>query len=103
MLGNADKRIDVDNLDYTPDNFERLKREYDRLRMNNAQQLIVMKMRTTQGFVELHWFQMPHHRTAIEAFNMLNDMYFDYYGENRFSTYNTFVKCRDNYLKKRKS
>jgi hypothetical protein len=41
------------------------------------------------------------HRTNLECFHYLNQIYFSLFGEEKYSTYNSFQNSYNNYLKSR--
>lgn len=45
---------------------------------------------TLEGFCRLYFGELPNHVTRVEAFNAVNDRYFDLIGDYRYSDYNTF-------------
>lgn len=66
---------------------EWLKEELIRVREENQ---MMKTLGTNQGFFRYYFEQLKHHRTQIECFNMVNDRYFDFFGEYRYSCYNSF-------------
>lgn len=63
--------------------------------------LFLKKAATTQGFFELYFNALPHHRTQVECFNALNDRFFDLTGEYKFSDYHSFANIWRYHKKKR--
>ena len=94
--------LDFENMPFNEGNWEQLKKELARLRLNNEQQQIAIQLNSIQNFVMMHYAALPTARNMLEAFNELNDLYFDYYGEYRFSNYQKFCDARSNYLKRNK-
>ena len=93
--------LDFDELPFSKGNWERLIAEYKRLKMNNEEQQIAIRLNKISEFVMMHYQLLPTTRTSIEAFNKLNDLYFDYYGTYRFSCYQSFCQNRKIYLRKK--
>lgn len=93
--------LDFDELALNSANWDRLKKELDRLRLNNEEQLLAIRLNNIGDFVLLHYAALPTSRSCIEAFNRLNDLYFNYYGEYRYSSYQKFCRARSEYFKKR--
>lgn len=77
---------------------EKLIQQIHELTRQNA---IMRQLATPKGFYD-YWFKnLPNYNTRIECFNAVNDLYFSYFGEYRYSTYNSF-QCwsRDNKRRK---
>jgi hypothetical protein len=51
---------------------------------------LLKQLGTTAGFYEYYFKNIKHHRTNVECFNAVNDLYFDLFGEYRFSSFNAF-------------
>lgn len=51
---------------------------------------ITLGGRSPFGFFQYYFYELPHHRTKIEAFNHVNELYFDLFGEYRYEDYNSF-------------
>lgn len=47
---------------------------------------------TINGFYQAYYKLLPKTKTYVEAFNQLNDEYFELFGVYRYSSYNTFRK-----------
>jgi hypothetical protein len=47
---------------------------------------------TTAGFYKAYYDLLPKTKTYVDAFNQLNDEYFELFGVYRYSSYNTFRK-----------
>lgn len=56
-----------------------------------AENELMRKLATASGFYEYFFSQLPHHETLTDCFNMVNDKYFDFFGEYRYSSYNSFA------------
>ncbi len=99
MSGSSDDGLNIESLSFSDRNFELLKKEYKRLKMNNSEQMIAIKLNSVANFVSLFYAEITVCPTKTEAFNKLNDLYFDYYGEYRFLHYQNFLKAMNKYLK----
>lgn len=55
-----------------------------------AENLLMRTLGTNQGFFQHYFEQLRNHRTQIECFNSVNEQYFDFFGEYRYSCYNSF-------------
>lgn len=58
-----------------------------------AQNKIMRQLATTTGFYEYYFKQLKHHRTNFDCFNYVNDLYFNIFGEYRYSSYNSFINA----------
>lgn len=56
--------------------------------------------RTPYGFYQYYFNELPFHRTNLECFNHVNDIYFELYGEYRYESYNSFRIQYNQHLKK---
>lgn len=57
------------------------------------------KLGTRQGFFQYYFEQLPKHRTNVECFNQVNDLYMDLFGEERYSDFNSFRHQANHYNK----
>lgn len=64
-----------------------LKEELARMQAENQ---LMRELGTNEGFFKHYFENLPKHRTQIECFNMINDQYFEFFGEFRYSCYNSF-------------
>lgn len=55
--------------------------------------------RTPLGFYRYYFDELPHHNTKIEAFNHVNQLYFDLYGEYRYEDHISFRIVYNRHLK----
>ena len=55
---------------------------------------LMRQLGTATGFYEYYFKQLKYHRTNIECFNTVNDLYFDLYGEYRYSSYYSFARTK---------
>lgn len=73
--------------------------------MNNQEQIeslqqenkLMKKIATTQGFYQYFFSQLKNHRTANECFNNVNDIYFDFFGEYKYSSWFSFRSNKNYY------
>lgn len=69
---------------------------------------LMRSLATRSGFFK-HYFKelgrkennTPVHRTNVECFNHVNDTYFELFGEEKYSNYNSFRRSYDNYINPR--
>lgn len=61
---------------------------------------IIKRIATSAGFYEYYFEQLKHHKTEIECFDAINDLYFEYFGEYKYSSYNSFRKLKNKHLRK---
>ena len=62
--------------------------------------IIICKIATPAGFYQYYFDQLKHHKTEVDCFNTVNDLYFKYFGEYKYSSYNSFRKLKNKHLKK---
>lgn len=60
------------------------------------------KLGTRQGFFQFYFEQLPQHRTNVECFNAVNELYFEFFGEWRYTDYNSFRKQANHYNNNRR-
>lgn len=58
------------------------------------------KMATTKGFYDAYFKALQFERTNTDAFNKINDEYFDLFGIYRYSSYDVFRNSTKNLLRK---
>lgn len=61
---------------------------------------IICKIATSSGFYQYYFDQLKFHKTNVECFETINDLYFKYFGEYKYSSYNSFRTLRNKHLKK---
>ena len=61
---------------------------------------IIRKIATVTGFYEYYFQQLKNHKTEIECFEAVNDLYFEYFSEFKYSSYDSFRKVKNKYLKR---
>jgi len=69
------------------------KHELDQLAQEEkyrAQVDLMRQLYSASGFFKFYFAQLPKHRTQIEAFNAVNELHMDLFGEYRYSDYNSF-------------
>ncbi|WP_196895832.1 hypothetical protein [Aureivirga marina] len=66
-----------------------------------AEHELLKKLATAKGFYDEFFRIIKFHRNYIEAFNYLNDKYFDLVGEYKYSSYNSFRTVRDRISKRK--
>lgn len=58
------------------------------------QNQLLKQLGTTIGFYEYYVENIPSYRTYIECFNAVNDLYFDLFGEYRYSCWHSFKQSK---------
>lgn len=58
--------------------------------------------RSPYGFFQYYFAELPHHATQTDAFNHVNTLYFELFGEYRYEDYNTFRNIYSRHLKNKK-
>jgi hypothetical protein len=71
--------------------------EIEKLKKENE---LMRKLSTVDGFFIYYFSQCPVHKTNIEAFNAVNQKYFDLFGEFRYSDIDSFKKMIRYHTKK---
>ena len=61
---------------------------------------LLRKLGTRQGFFQYYFERLPKHRTQAECFHEVNGLYFDLFGEERYTDFDSFRKMRNQYLKR---
>lgn len=51
---------------------------------------IICKISTSIGFYEFYFENLKNHKTEIECFNEVNNIYFKYFGVVKYENYQTF-------------
>ena len=74
-----------------------LAKELDKLKQEN---LLMKKIATTNGFYQYYFEQLKSHKTNIDCFNYINELYYNYFKEYKYSCYNSFKNQIKKYLKK---
>lgn len=64
-----------------------IQQQLDELQEQNR---LMRQLATPVGFYQYFFKQLPQHRTQVECFNTVNDLYFDLFGEYRYSSYHSF-------------
>lgn len=65
-----------------------------------AENVIICKIATSAGFYQYYFEELKYYKTEVECFNTVNDLYFKYFGEYKYSSYNSFRKLKNKHLKK---
>lgn len=67
-----------------------------------AQNELMRKLSTRDGFYSQYFEEIPRSRTNEEAFNKVNDLYRELFGEDRYSDFDSFKKVTRRYFNKNK-
>lgn len=51
---------------------------------------LMRKLATSSGFFEYYFSILKKHKTQCDCFHVVNDLYFDFFGEYKYSCYNSF-------------
>lgn len=54
--------------------------------------IVIRKIATAKGFYDYYFAIIPEFSTRIEAFNYVNELYFELFGEYKYSSYQNFLK-----------
>lgn len=73
-------------------------------KLNELQQKVahMRELGSTAGFFQAYFRMLKDTQTAVEAFNAVNDAYFEYWGEYRYSCWKSFRGAKNEYIKKTK-
>jgi hypothetical protein len=52
-----------------------------------------------EGFTEAFWEQQSNFKRGEDAFDFVNQQYKDVFGEIKYKSYESFIVCRNRYLK----
>lgn len=74
------------------------KKELDQLLHENK---IMRQISCTKGFFNYYFTECKNHTTNHAAFDAVNDLYFELFGETRYRDYNTFKNALSNRRKKK--
>lgn len=61
---------------------------------------LMKKIATTDGFYRYYFSLLPIFNTNIEAFNQVNEMYYNFFKEYKYSSYDSFRRQIKIYIKK---
>lgn len=78
------------------DEKQKLLTELEALRRKNAE---MRQLATANGFREFYFNQLPYFKSNTEAFNHVNNLYLEYFGEYRYSSHDTFRKLLHRFCK----
>ena len=62
----------------------------------------ISKLITTTGFITEYYKQLNGCKTNAEAYQKVEEIYFKYFGKNKYSNFESFRQVRDYRLKKKK-
>jgi hypothetical protein len=74
-------------------------KQIEELQLQNK---LMRQLATTNGFFQYYFSQLKYHRTNIECFNAVNDLYLDFFGEERYSSYKSFQVLQSRYYTHKK-
>lgn len=58
---------------------------------NQQEQIEIMKkLGTASGFYNYYFNQLPNFKSTSDCFNYVNKLYYQFFGEFRYSSFNTF-------------
>lgn len=75
----------------------KLREEIQKLK---SERTIILKIGTTEGFYKYYFEKLNEFKTNVYCFNYVNDLYQKYFGEPKYSSYNSFRNQRDKSIKK---
>lgn len=67
-----------------------LKAAIEQLEKTEKEKQLMRQLVKPDGFFDYYFKQLKHYTTNIDCFNAVNDMYFDFFGEYRYSSYKSF-------------
>ncbi|RZJ33733.1 MAG: hypothetical protein EOO51_12640 [Flavobacterium sp.] len=73
-----------------------------RLEKLEKQNQLMRQLSTRDGFYAKYFEEIPKAKTNEEAFNTLNDLYFELFGEYRYSDFDSFKTVTNRNYKKNK-
>lgn len=75
---------------------EQLQQQNDRMRVQNER---MRQLGRREGFIKIWFTMLEDAKTYEEAFNILNEEYFEYFGEYKYTDYNSFRVIKNRYTK----
>ena len=69
----------------------------DKLKNENE---IIKRIATSAGFYQYYFENLKHYKTEIDCFEKINDLYYEFFGEHKFSSYDSFRKQKNKYITK---
>lgn len=76
---------------------EKLREEIQKLK---AERVIILQIATTEGFYKHYFEKLKHYKTNLDCFNYVNDLFFKYFGEYKYSGYDSFKQKIKIHIKK---
>lgn len=70
------------------------------LKRVQAENLQMQKLATVTGYFDIYFANLKHFKTNTETFHYVNDLYFNFFGEYRYSSYTSFQNCLKKHYKK---
>lgn len=67
-----------------------------------AQNALMLQFSTTSGFYEMYFKELKTAKSNIEAFNNVNEKYYELFNKYRYSDWNSFKKMTNYYNNKSK-
>ena len=52
---------------------------------------LMRKLATSEGFFQYYFSILKNFKTQTECFHVVNDLYYDFFGEYRYSSYTSFT------------
>jgi hypothetical protein len=62
----------------------------------------ILALSSFEGFNDCFEQQLKYHNTMPEAFLAVSNIYFKYYGKERYSSYESFKQVRNRHIKQNK-
>ena len=76
----------------TENELKEMQRQIREYRAMNGDYDMMRKLYKTEGFLHEYFERLKSSRTQLEAFNQVNDLYFELFGEFRYSSYHSFIQ-----------
>lgn len=61
---------------------------------------LMRKLATTEGFYQYYFSQLPFFSSNLDCFNHINETYYNFFNEYKYSSYDSFKKLKNKFLKK---
>jgi hypothetical protein len=62
--------------------------------------VIIRKIGSVAGFYQYYFEQLKNYKSNTECFEAINNLYFKYFGEYKYASYDTFRKLKNRHIKK---
>ncbi len=73
-----------------------LEAQLEKLREENK---LIRQIATSSGFYQFYFSKLKDFKTNIACFNHANELYFKYFDEYKYASYESFRKLKNKYLR----